>query len=62
VKWFYLGTNQLVKADSVVLKEAGLNNSAFYIERGKGFPAGDYKLDAYLNGVLAKSASFRVVK
>jgi hypothetical protein len=62
VKWMYLGTNQLVKADSLVLKEAGVNNSAFYIERAKGFPPGDYEVDAYLNGVLAKSGSFKVVK
>jgi len=62
VRWLYLGTNQLVKADSVALKEAGLNNSAFYIERAKGLPPGEYKLYAYLNGALAKSAGFKVVK
>ena len=62
VKWMYLGTNQLVKADSVVLQQTGVNNSAFFIERGKGFPAGNYQLTAYLNGVLAKSADFKVVK
>ncbi len=62
VKWIYLGTNQLVKADSVTLKEAGVNNSAFFIERAKGFPVGDYQSIAFLNGVQAKSASFKVVK
>jgi hypothetical protein len=62
VRWMYLGTQQLVKADSVVLMETGLNNSAFFIERGKGFPPGAYRLDAFLNGALAKSAEFTVVR
>jgi hypothetical protein len=62
VKWMYLPTNQLVKADSVVLKEAGVNNSAFFIERAKGFPPGNYELNAYLNGVLSKTGSFTVAK
>lgn len=62
VRWLYVGTNQLVKADSVTLKEAGVNNSAFFIERAKGFPPGEYKVDAYLNGILSKSASFTVTK
>lgn len=62
VKWMYLGTSQLVKADSVVLRESGVNNSAFFIERAKGFPPGDYQLEVFLNGTLAKSGTFKVVK
>ena len=62
VKWMYLDTQQLVKADSVVLRESGVNNSAFFIERAKGFPAGEYRLDAYLNGSLVKSGVFKVAQ
>jgi len=60
VRWMYLGTQQLVKADSVVLKESGVNNSAFFIERVKGFPLGEYRLVAFLNGMPVKTGGFMV--
>lgn len=60
VTWFFLGTNQVVKTDSVSLKENGANSSAFFIERAKGWPAGDYRVDVTLAGKLEKSAMFKV--
>jgi hypothetical protein len=60
VQWFYLGTNQLVKADSAALKNTGANTSSFFIERAKGFPAGDYRLDVVLNGMVVRSDNFSV--
>jgi hypothetical protein len=60
VRWMFLGTQQLVKADSVVLKEGGMNNSAFFIERAKGFPLGEYRLVAFLNGMPVKTGGFMV--
>jgi len=62
VRWQYLKTNQLVKADSIALKENGRNNSLFFIERAKGLPPGEYRVDVYLNGMMGKSASFSVAK
>jgi hypothetical protein len=60
VRWQYLKTNQLVKADSIALKQNGANSSSFFIERAKGLPAGEYRIDVFLNGVMGKSASFNV--
>jgi hypothetical protein len=60
VLWMYLDTNQQIRADSVELKERGTNHSTFFIERAKGWPAGQYRLDVHLNGVAAKSATFTV--
>jgi hypothetical protein len=62
VRWQYLKTNQLVKADSIALKQNGPNSSSFFIERAKGLPPGEYRVDVYLNGAMAKSASFSVAK
>lgn len=62
VSWQYLKTNQLVKADSIALKENGHNTSLFFIERAKGLPPGEYRVDVYLNGAMGKSAAFSVAK
>jgi hypothetical protein len=60
VQWFYLDTNQQIRADSVELKEQGTNHSTFFIERAKGWPPGQYRLDVQLNGVQVRSAAFTV--
>lgn len=60
VRWYYVKTNQLVKADSIGLKDSGSNSSTFFIERAKGWPAGEYRIDAALSGSTGKSASFSV--
>lgn len=60
VRWQYLKTNQLVKADSIALKQNGPNSSSFFIERAKGLPPGEYRVDVYLNGAMGKSAGFSV--
>jgi len=62
VRWQYVKTSQLVKADSIVLKQNGPNSSSFFIERAKGLPPGEYRVDVYLNGAMGKSASFSVAK
>jgi hypothetical protein len=62
VRWQYLKTDQLVKADSIALKETGANSSSFYIERPKGLPPGDYRIDVWLNGAKALSTEFKVVQ
>lgn len=58
--WWYLKTNQVVKSDTIALREAGANNTQFFIERAKGWPAGDYRVDVTLNGGAPRSAAFQV--
>jgi len=62
VEWYYVNTNQLIKTDSVSLKETGTNNSSFFIERAKGWPAGSYRIDVSLNGAMARTAAFTVTQ
>jgi hypothetical protein len=58
--WWYLKTNQLIKSDTLALVQTGANNTEFFIERAKGWPAGDYRLDVALNGGVPRSATFTV--
>ena len=37
-----------------------LNTATFSLEMDKGFPAGDYKLDVFLNGKLIKTQNYKV--
>lgn len=37
-----------------------LNTATFSLEMDKGFPAGDYKLDVFLNGKLVKTQNYKV--
>lgn len=58
--WWYLKTNQVIKSDTIALREAGANNTQFFIERAKGWPTGDYRVDVTLNGGAPRSATFQV--
>lgn len=58
--WWYVRTNQVVKSDTIALVQAGANNTQFYIERAKGWPTGQYRLDVTLNGGAPRSSTFSV--
>ena len=58
--WWYLKTNQKVKSDTLALVQAGTNHTQFFIERAKGWPTGEYRLDVTLNGGAPRSATFKV--
>jgi hypothetical protein len=58
--WWYVKTNQVVKSDTIALAQPGANNTQFFIERAKGWPAGDYRLDVTLNGGALRSTMFQV--
>lgn len=58
--WWYVKTNQVIKSDTIALVEAGANNTQFFIERAKGWPAGDYRVDVTLNGGTPRQATFSV--
>lgn len=58
--WWYVPTNQVVKSDTIALQQAGANNTQFFIERQKGFPKGQYRLDVTLNGGPVSASTFTV--
>lgn len=58
--WWYVKTNQIVKSDTIALVQPGTNNTQFFIERAKGWPTGDYRLDVTLNGGAPRSTAFQV--
>lgn len=60
--WWYLGAKatQMIKSDTLALVQNGANNTQFFIERAKGWPAGDYRLDVSLNGGIPRQATFSV--
>jgi hypothetical protein len=58
--WWYVPTNQVVKSDTIALIQPGANNTQFFIERAKAWPAGDYRLDVTLNGGAQRSTLFQV--
>lgn len=58
--WWYVKTNQLIKSDTIALVQNGANNTQFFIERAKGWPAGDYRIDVTLNGGAPRQATFTV--
>jgi hypothetical protein len=58
--WWYVKTNQLVKSDTIALLQTGANNTQFFIERAKAWPAGEYRLDVTLNGGAPRTATFQV--
>ena len=62
VRCMYVPTNQLVRADSIALQQAGTNKSQFFFERAKGLPAGEYKLETSLNGTAGMTGSFTVAQ
>jgi hypothetical protein len=58
--WWYVKTNQLIKSDTIALIQNGANHTQFFIERAKGWPVGDYRLDVSLNGGVPLQATFSV--
>ena len=58
--WWYVKTNQIVKSDTIALVQAGANNTEFFIERAKGWPVGDYRVDVSLNGGVPRTTTFNV--
>ncbi len=58
--WWYVKTNQVIKSDTIALVQTGANNTQFFIERAKGWPAGDYRVDVTLNGGVPRQAAFSV--
>ena len=58
--WWYVKTNQVIKSDTIALRETGANNTQFFIERAKGWPTGDYRIDVTLNGGAPRSTTFQV--
>jgi hypothetical protein len=62
VRCMYVPTNQLVRADSIALQQTGMNKSQFFFERGKGLPAGEYKLETSLNGAVGPTGAFTVAQ
>lgn len=62
VRCIYVPTNQLVRADSITLQQAGTNKSQFFFERTKGLPAGEYKLETSLSGTAGLTGGFTVAQ
>jgi hypothetical protein len=60
VRWTYLTTDRVVGEPKKEVSGAGATE--FHLQNAGGFPPGDYKVEAFLNGVSAGTRTFQVLK